>query len=79
MYHKGHYDTSFNFGVMLGKLIPSSNKSLARAGLEFLPPTISRAGRKASIRFVEFFTANIHNKNTRLAYAHAVTEFFPMV
>jgi integrase/recombinase XerD len=37
---------------------------------------IARAGEQASWRFVEFFAANIRNKNTRQAYAHAVTQFF---
>src|SRR5262249_35585333 len=32
-------------------------------------------GQKASRRFVEFFTANIRNRNTRLAYARAVGQF----
>ena len=36
----------------------------------------ARAGEKAAWRFIEFFTANIRNKNTRAAYAHAVTLFF---
>src|SRR5579863_8400729 len=54
--------------------IPS--RQLARSGLDRLPATIARAGDKAAWRFAEFFTANIRNKNTRTAYAHAVTEFF---
>jgi site-specific recombinase XerD len=41
-----------------------------------LPQTITTAGEKAGKRFIEFFTANIRNKNTRLAYARAVYEFF---
>jgi integrase/recombinase XerD len=40
-----------------------------------VPAVIASAGERASRRFVEFFTANIRNKNTRTAYAHAVTEF----
>jgi hypothetical protein len=51
-------------------------RDLARAGFEHLPAAIVRAGERASWRFIEFFTANIRNKNTRAAYAHAVTEFF---
>jgi integrase/recombinase XerD len=51
-------------------------RDLARAGFETLPAAILRAGDRAGWRFVEFFTANIRNKNTRAAYAHAVTEFF---
>src|SRR5215216_6307243 len=51
-------------------------RDLARAGFEQLPAAILRAGERAGWRFIEFFTANIRNKNTRAAYAHAVTEFF---
>ncbi|MBX9678903.1 MAG: site-specific integrase [Gemmataceae bacterium] len=51
-------------------------RTLARIGLERLPRTIVFAGDKASRRFLEFFTANIRNKNTRLAYARAVERFF---
>ncbi len=54
--------------------VPS--RQLARSGLDRLPALITRAGEKAAWRFIEFFTANIRNKNTRGAYAHAVTEFF---
>jgi integrase/recombinase XerD len=42
-----------------------------------VPPTpVAHAGERASERFIEFFTANIRNKNTRLAYAGAVYQFF---
>jgi hypothetical protein len=35
-------------------------------------PTIIRAcGERASIRFIDFFTARIRNRNTRVAYARA--------
>ena len=40
-----------------------------------VPAVIAGAGEKAGRRFVEFFTANIRNKNTRAAYARAVMEF----
>jgi site-specific recombinase XerD len=51
-------------------------RDLARAGLENLPATIARAGEKAAWRFIEFFTANIRNRNTRAAYAAAISQFF---
>ena len=41
-----------------------------------LPPMIFRAGERAGRRFLEFFTAQIRNPNTRKAYAHAVSDFF---
>jgi len=40
-----------------------------------LPALIDRAGKPASLRFLEFFTVNIRNKNTRKAYARAATAF----
>ena len=40
------------------------------------PRQLGRAGEKGPSRFVEFFTANIRNRNTRVAYAQAVTQFF---
>ena len=47
-----------------------------RAGLEALPAIIRARGERASRRFIEFFTANIRNRNTRMAYARAVKQFF---
>lgn len=50
------------------------NTVVAVPGLA-LPALIAGAGQSAETRFVEFFTANIRNPNTRRAYARAVTEF----
>jgi hypothetical protein len=33
-------------------------------------------GERAGLRFIEFFTATIRNRNTRMAYARAVKRFF---
>jgi site-specific recombinase XerD len=41
-----------------------------------LPALIAARGRHAGRRFVEFFTANIRNPNTRKAYYRAACEFF---
>ena len=41
-----------------------------------VPVQVVDAGEDATRRFIEFFTANIRNRNTRLAYARAVAEFF---
>ena len=60
---------------MSGDLVPIPQRELGRAGLEGLPAMIGRAGESAAWRFVEFFTANIRNRNTRAAYAQAVTQF----
>jgi len=56
--------------------VPVSRKQLGRIGLEALPSIVAQAGERAGRRFIEFFTANIRNKNTRLAYAFAVSQFF---
>lgn len=57
-------------------IVPIPPQDLSRAGLETVPAIITRAGENATWRFVEFFTANIRNRNTRAAYAHAVAQFF---
>jgi site-specific recombinase XerD len=44
--------------------------------LTSVPAVIAASGAPARKRFVEFFTANIRNRNTRLAYARAVSDFF---
>jgi hypothetical protein len=41
-----------------------------------VPALIADAGDLAGWRYVEFFTANIRNPNTRRAYARACTSFF---
>jgi site-specific recombinase XerD len=57
-------------------LVPVSRREILRAGFENVPAIISRAGERATWRFIEFFLANIRNKNTRAAYAQAVGQFF---
>jgi site-specific recombinase XerD len=39
------------------------------------PTLVAAAGGRVQERFIEFFTANIRNRNTRRAYAQAVAEF----
>ncbi len=46
------------------------------AGFAAAPSAIAAAGERAFWRFVEFFTAQIRNKNTRRAYGRAVRDFF---
>lgn len=50
-----------------------STDLLALRRTEQLPVLISVAGERASLRFLEFFTAN--NPHIRRAYARAVNEF----
>ena len=40
-----------------------------------LPAIVAAAGDRASLRFLEFFAANIRNPHTRRAYGRAVVEF----
>lgn len=61
---------------MARDLAKLGGRELSRSGFAQLPSLINRAGQRASWRFVEFFTANIRNKNTRAAYAQAVGQFF---
>jgi site-specific recombinase XerD len=49
-------------------ILPGSNAPV--------PAAIARVGEDATRRFLEFFTANIRNRNTRGAYARAVADFF---
>jgi len=41
-----------------------------------VPAMVAAAGERAAFRFIDFFTANIRNPNTRAAYAVAVRGFF---
>lgn len=50
----------------MGAIIPHSS---------LVPQAVISAGETAQIRFVEFFTANIRNPNTRSAYARASGDF----
>jgi len=47
--------------------------ALVRPGLETLPAIIRAQGQRAGRRFIEFFTATIPNRNTRMAYASGKT------
>jgi len=55
--------------VKSGALTGSPNSHL-------VPAIIAAGEEQASWRYIEFFTANIRNKNTRRAYARACTRFF---
>jgi integrase/recombinase XerD len=56
--------------------LPSPHPALARIGLQALPNAIQCPGPNGIRRFLEFFIVTIRNKNTRLAYAQAVKQFF---
>jgi len=57
----------------LAKLTPHSVP--APTGGPIPPAIIADVGAKASKRFVEFFTASIHNDHTRKACGRAVVDF----
>jgi integrase/recombinase XerC len=40
-----------------------------------LPALVAAGGERASMRFLEFFAANIRNPHTRRAYARGAEEF----
>ena len=60
---------------MTTQVTVNRSSNLARAGIATLPVVVVNAGEQTARRFVEFFTATIRNKNTRTAYAHAVSSF----
>ena len=51
------------------------NQLVAFTAASQLPAPIVAAGERAAYRFLEFFTAQIRNPNTRRAYARAVPGF----
>jgi len=51
----------------MNQLIPTNSPTL--------PALVAAAGERASIRFLEFFAANIRNPHTRRAYYRAAEEF----
>jgi site-specific recombinase XerD len=46
-----------------------------RASSRNLPALVAISGEPAARRFIDFFTSNIRNRNTREAYRRAVTDF----
>jgi hypothetical protein len=60
--------------IVHNQVIPTP--ALVRAGLDALPAAIAAQGERAGLRFIEFFTAAIRNRNTRMAYARAVKRVF---
>jgi integrase/recombinase XerD len=77
------------FGVKFSSSTNSSNWPPEVAASTVSPPnscepierqskvaTLPSRGSSPSWRFIEFFTATIRNRNTRAAYAQAVSQFF---
>src|ERR1039457_4471520 len=61
---------------MSGELVAKRDQELTAGGLAAVPAVVMTAGKKAGLRFIEFFTANIRNPNTRRAYHRACCDFF---
>jgi hypothetical protein len=55
----------------------TSALEVSRSSSGLVPAMIAAGGEQASWRYIEFFTANIRNKNTRRAYARACARFLP--
>jgi site-specific recombinase XerD len=60
----------------LPAIIPPDALTMAPADTYIVPALIADLGDAAGWRYVEFFTANIRNPNTRRAYARACARFF---
>jgi hypothetical protein len=60
----------------LSPVIKPPDKLTPLPGGALIPHVITDAGAQAAWRYVDFFTANIRNTNTRRAYARACTRFF---
>jgi len=57
------------------QLVTVSRRQLPAVVNDNMPGLVHRAGEKARKRFIEFFTANIRNPNTRDAYFRDVSQF----
>jgi site-specific recombinase XerD len=55
--------------------MPSRALTLARVESFQVPALVAGVGPEATKRFFEFFTVPIRNKNTRIAYYHAIGQF----
>ena len=62
----------------MNQLVKTTTKNALQLGKMklVLPALIIDAGKPTTKRFIEFFTANIRNANTREAYGRAVRDFF---
>lgn len=56
-----------------------THPAIVTLGNAELPVVVSAAGERATYRFVEFFTAQIRNPNTRRAYHTDISQFSPLV
>jgi site-specific recombinase XerD len=57
-------------------LIKAKAEAITSHAVGLVPAAVLSQGPRAAKRFIEFFTANIRNLNTRRAYLRAVSDFF---
>lgn len=62
--------------AIVANLVIIDDAALQIIGIHSLPLAVRSSGPEGIRRFLEFFTATIRNKNTRLAYAQAIKQFF---
>ena len=70
-------DEPYNLPAMVDAAPPVATPKLQSAVA--VPMMIASAGDHAARRFLEFFAAQIRNKNTRMAYYRAACSFFAWV
>jgi site-specific recombinase XerD len=63
-------------GTSLTIIQPTSTAIATSTDTYLVPVLIAELGDQAGWRYLEFFTANIRNPNTRRAYARACSQFF---
>src|SRR5215475_9947277 len=63
-------------GAKLPATIQQAEVTADTRALNVVPAVIADLGEEAAWRYVEFFTANIRNPNTRRAYVRACNRFF---
>src|SRR3954447_5046987 len=56
-------------------LVPRASAPVSGSIIATVPAIVAAAGDRASLRFLEFFAANIRNPHTRRAYLRAVMDF----
>ena len=71
----GSVSRSMPLGFSFGRPGPPLSLAISSRSAA-VPAAIAGAGDTAVRRFLEFFAATIRNKNTRMAYYRAVTDFF---
>ena len=67
---------SDQFPSLIDPLRPGAVTAATALDIHLVPALVADAGEHAGWRYIDFFTANIRNANTRRAYARACSRFF---